>query len=962
MAQGYKEISDTSVYIKFKLKNNKNTYILSWTTTPWTLPGNVALAVGKDIDYVAVKTNGETFFIAKSRLNEVLKEKFEIKREFKGSELVGLEYEPLFDVPALKSKASYKIYDADFVTTTDGTGVVHTAVMYGEDDYNLGKEIGLPQVHTVDERGRFTKDVKGFEGMFVKAKEMEDKIIRYLADKNYLLKTENYVHEYPFCWRCGTPLIYYARDSWFIAMSKLRAKLLSANEKINWVPENIKEGRFGEWLKEVKDWAVSRERYWGTPLPVWTCNKCGHQKVVGSMEELENLTKAKGSKNRYILVRHGVAESNLRGISDSIFEKSVFTLTLDGRLETEKLAKKLKKEKIDEIFSSDFPRTKETAGILKIILNLGKIHFDPRLREINIGDLNGRPVSEYHAIFKDDMEKFVKRPPGGENLSDMRTRLFDFVKEKEKEFSGKTILIVSHEYPIWMLASIFAGWGNREAMEEKHRRGNDFIANAAAEEYIFRDLPRNETGEADLHKPYVDLVKSKCERCGLEMERVKEVLDVWFDSGAMPFAQSHWPFNLKIDYPADYISEAIDQTRGWFYTLLAIGILMGKKSPFKNVMCLGLVLDKNGQKMSKSKGNIVDPWEAMNKYGADAVRWYFYTVNPPGEPKRFDEAELLKTSRQFFSLLYNSFVFFDTYKNKDSRTGVPDLKSVKNILDRWILSRLNETIVSATDKLNAYGIGEAGRAMENFVGDLSRWYIRRSRRRFQRGNPSADGQGDFENASNILGYVLLETSKLIAPLSPFFGEALYKSLSANESVHLENWPKADKKFIDKKLSAAMEEVRNIASAVLAKRAELGIKVRQPLPELKIKNEELKGQKEILDILKDEVNVKEIKFDAKLGADFELDTNITHELKEEGILRELIRTIQDLRQDAKLKPQDVIELFVDGAEEIKFIVSKNAEFLKKEVKAKTVDIGKPPRFESEIETKIDGMSVWIGLKK
>ena len=978
LALGYKETTDTSVYIKFKLKSGQKfgeytakdaVYILSWTTTPWTLPGNVALAVGDKISYSAIRVNNtkELWIMASDLVKTVFKnDAVEIvHNDLKGKDLIGLEYEPLFDVPALKTNTAYKVYEAKFVTTTDGTGVVHTAVMYGEDDYNLGKEIGLPQVHTVDEQGRFTKDVKGFEGMLVKSKdektesETTQKIFDHLKFKNYLLKTEDYTHEYPFCWRCGTPLIYYARDSWFIAMSKLRAKLLSENKKINWFPENIRDGRFGEWLREVKDSAISRERYWGTPLPIWVCKKCGHKKFIGSIKDLGDTQKK--SSNRYILVRHGEAENNIRNIIDHLAGESRSNLTLKGRGQVENLAKKLAKEKVDVIFASDFPRTKQTAEMIAAASGVKKVNLDKRLWEANFGGLNGRPRGEYQVLFNNDMEKFTKPVPDGENLNDLRKRLFDFVNEKEGEFSGKTILVVSHEYPIWILASILEGWGNREAVEEKHRRGDDFIGYAEAQEYRFHNLPRNENGEMDIHRPYLDVVKMECEKCGGKMERVKEVVDVWFDSGAMPFAQAHYPFNKTMDYPADYISEAMDQTRGWFYTLLAIGVLMGKTSPYKNVICLGLIMDKNGQKMSKSKGNIADPWEAMKKHGVDAIRWYFYTVNPPGEPKKFDEVEITKTSRQIFSLLYNSFVFFETYKTKTVNNRLKT-GSYKNILDKWILSRLNETIESATKKLNAYEIGEAGRTIENFVGDLSRWYIRRSRRRFQKPSPSADGQKDYAAASDVLNYTLIETSKLTAPFAPFFSEALFKSLSNEESVHLEDWPKVDKKMIDKKLTILMDEVRNIASNVLAKRAEIGIKVRQPLASLKIKDIKLKTQKELLEILKDEVNVKEIKFDAKLKEDFELDTKITHELKEEGTLRELIRTIQDLRQDAKLKPQDAVELFLDGAEEIKFIVSKYRELLKKEVKAKRMELGKPPRFDAEIETRIDEMPVWIGIKK
>jgi isoleucyl-tRNA synthetase len=975
LALGYKEVEDTSVYLKFKLKPGQkfgkhetedSAYILSWTTTPWTLPGNIALAVGNKISYTALRVAGarELYIVASELVESVFKEQeVEIVHEgIKGKDLLGLEYEPLFDVSVLRSKTSYRIYDAKFVTTTDGTGVVHTAVMYGEDDYNLGKEIGLPQVHTVDEQGKFVKDVRGLEGMFVKAKETEDKIIGYLKSKNLLLRPEPYRHEYPFCWRCNTPLLYYARDSWFISMSKLRTKLISENKKINWIPENVKEGRFGEWLRDVKDWAISRERYWGTPLPVWTCGKCGHQEFVGKIKELEIPRK---NANRYILMRHGEAENNTKNVIDHDIKTSRYNLTLRGINQAERTAEKLKKADIDAIFTSDFPRTRQTAEIVARALEKKGVSIDARLREVDFGELNGHPASEHHKFFPYTMDEFTREIGGGENLTELRERLFDFVKEKEKEFSGKTILVVSHEYPIWMLASIFEAWGNREAVKERKKQGEDFIYHAETREYEFRDLPRNENGEGDLHRPYIDAVKLHCKKCGGKMERVKEVADVWFDSGGMPFAQSHWPLEKKMDYPADYISEAMDQTRGWFYTLLAIGVLMGKTSPFKNVICLGLVLDKNGQKMSKSKGNIVDPWETMKKHGVDSIRWYFYTVNPPGEPKKFDEAELTKASRQLFSLLYNSFVFFETYKAPGA--GL-DFGKPKNILDKWILSRLNETIASVTDGLNHYDVSEAGRAIGGFVDDLSRWHIRRSRRRFQPTRIAMQGvtggrpEEDHKIASAVLGHVLLETSKLIAPFTPFFAEALFKSLSDDESVHLENWPKADKKSIDRKLSEAMDEVRLIASAVLAKRAELNIKVRQPLQTLTVKDAKLKSEKELMDILKDEVNVKEIKFDEKLKADFELDTKITHELKEEGILRELVRTIQDLRQDAKMKPQDTVELFVDGAEELRFIVSKYGELLKKEVKAKKIEFGKPPRFDAEFDTRIEEMPVWVGLKK
>jgi len=759
VAQGYQTVKDNSVYVKFKLKDPAscqlpaNTFLLAWTTTPWTLPGNVALAIGKDIEYAKVKAGEEYYIVAKDRASSVIasgnpRGNPEIASTFakatadrsestprndeviKGRDLVGLEYEPLFDIPALKNDKSYKIYPADFVTTTDGTGVVHTAVMYGEDDYTLGGKIGLSKHHTVDEEGLFNADLKAFglAGLKVRDKETETKLFEYLKSKNLLLKTEAYEHEYPHCWRCNTALLYYARTSWFIEMSKLRKQLLKNNGKINWIPDHIKDGRFGEWLKDVKDWAISRERYWGTPLPFWKCKECNELKVVGSIKELP--------------------------------------------------------------------------------------HPNPLL-----------------------------------------------VKEREK-------------------------------------------------------------GEVDLHRPYVDEIKLKCE-CGGEMARIPEVVDVWFDSGAMPFASGQEQF------PADFISEAIDQTRGWFYTLLAISTLLDKGPAYKNVICLGHVLDEKGKKMSKSKGNAVDPFVLGDKYGFDIIRWYFYSVNQPGDPKLFAEKDLQSMQRRTQLILWNVYNYFITYANAQSwKYDGKELKS-DNVLDLWLDARLKQLVMVVTKNLEEYDAFHASREIESFIEQLSTWYVRRSR-----------GRTDSDFFAHLY-HSLITLVKLLAPFMPFMAEDIYQNIhdsNFTESVHLAEWPqskKLSKKQTD--LTQQMQQLRKLVEEAHALRAKAGIKLRQPLARLVIpKNSppheegqgEVAGDKvtmtpsnspsrggeltpELLDILKDEVNVKEV----VLGDKLELDTNLSDDLKLEGLTAELTRQIQALRKELGLKIGEMAELHYQSDSDI-----------------------------------------------
>ncbi|MEK7537084.1 MAG: class I tRNA ligase family protein [Patescibacteria group bacterium] len=1014
VALGYESITEDSVYVKFKVTGYERSpiYLLAWTTTPWTLPGNVALAVGKDITYVKGfvpnKEEIEFYIFAKDQLpkiNEILGEDLNIVTEFPGGELVGWEYEPLFEVKKLKSNKSYKIYPADFVNTEEGAGVVHTAVMYGEDDYQLGEKVGLPKHHTVDKEGKFTEDVPEFAGRFVK--DAEKDVIAYLKNKNLLFKVEPYTHDYPFCWRCKTPLLYYATDSWFVKTTAVKKQLIANNKKINWIPPYIKEGRFGQWLKEVKDWAFSRDRYWGTPLPIWHCqigrskklkvksknsdnNGCGNYLVIGSLEELEKHRYQK--PNRYHIIRHAESTKNIEGreINSVKLESDKYDLTEKGINQARKLAKDLKNEKIDLIFSSPFLRAERTAGIIAEELGL-KEKVDHRLKEIDHGSVcEGKdyfaciPKGQYPN--KDFNTKFG---PDGESRNDVRKRVFDFIKETESKYEDKNILIVSHGDPLWLMEGISKNLGEEELFSAKKNqilgiKDNAFKLIKFGEKrvLVFGNYPRDEFGNPDLHRPYIDEVLLKCPNCGGgtlsvpdshaqrgEMKRVPEVIDVWFDSGAMPFAS-------RPDFPADFITEGVDQTRGWFYTLLAVSTLLGKSNPYKNVISLGHVLDKDGKKMSKSLGNVIKPDYVIDKFGADISRWWFYGVNQAGESKSFREEELKEITNGFVRVIINSLRFWQLYKGSSkAKINFHDLKNKNslNLLDRWLLSKWNSLVDLVTKSLDKYDATTASREIEKFViEDLSNWWIRRSRDKFQ------VQQGASQE--DLLRFVLLELSKLIAPFAPFLAEYLYKELHHGvkldvASIHFHNWPKADKKLIDEKLEKEMELVREIVSLGLAARKDAGIKVRQPLASLEVsKFQSFKVSEELLNLIKEEVNVKDIEFKSlkfketdKEELSVVLDTEISPALRAGGWVREFIRIIQDARKDVGYEYDQKVRAYwftedKSLAEAIKreekFIVQKT---VLKELRQSNHD----PKFAYDVEKVWElepGRKIWLGLKK
>jgi isoleucyl-tRNA synthetase len=1005
LAQGYEEVKDNAVTIKFKIKNEKSnskntdknlkspdTYLLAWTTTPWTLPGNVGLAVNEKINYLKVRffrtpqgdllyepnstisradCMSEEIVIAKERLENYTirksgslsleeakmlphtpSERFEyaheIISEIKGSDLISLEYEPLY--PFLKDnisgpekekvKNAYKVYAADFVTTEDGTGIVHTAVMYGQDDFVLGNEVGLPKYHLVNEDGTFKKETGFLAGLFVKDQNTDVALIKDLAAKNLLFAKEKYAHSYPHCWRCHTPLIYFARDSWYIRMSDLRKKLVKENEGINWEPAHLKEGRFGEWLSEVKDWAISRERYWGTPLPVWVCDVCKKRKVVGSIAEV-----SARPRNAYFMLRHGQADNNVQEILSNDPEAS-HHLTEKGKRQVTAAADLLKKKKIDLVFISPFVRTRETAEILKNKLGWTdeQIVVAPEIRELNSGAYANRSVADFSRDYP-FLERFETCPLGGETYADIKKRMGDFLYGLDQKYQGKNILIISHETALYLLQAAASGLDRAQSLVLRGDR--DYIANAEVRELQFSVMPHNPEYELDLHRPFIDAVKLACS-CGGNMNRVKEVMDVWFDSGAMPFAQDHYPFENKKfvekqGYPADFIAEAIDQTRGWFYTLHAVGTLMGWGKAYKNVICLGHILDPEGKKMSKSVGNVVDPFEMMNVYGADALRLWMYSVNQPGDSKNFDQKTVDDLVKKVFNLAGNVLAFYGMYENSNLPTSLLASSELTNVLDRWIMARLNELVGTVTEGLDGYKFFEPTRAIRDFIADLSQWYLQSSRDRFK-GDEAIKAE-----AMATLRFVLLTLSKVMAPLAPFFAEHIYQGVRGSlESVHLEQWPNAGK--IDRGILAEMETARKIVEAGLALRSCKKLAIRQPLSELQYQmtaaqkssvsaemHSLIAAKLNVEKVVASEVNqipMSEIKeenewlYSETGGIRLGLNTHLTPELRDKGDIRELLRAIQDLRKTKGLKVSDRATLVVRAENESRaFFEQHQAEIVK-----------------------------------
>ena len=751
LAQGYRDnVPDPSIFIKFRLKKDPKTSILAWTTTPWTLPGNVALAVDPNVVYVKVKEGDEFLILAEARV-AVLQQEPEVVERMLGSELVGLEYEPLYPYSVPEEGRAQYVVDADFVSTDEGTGVVHTSALYGVDDLRLSQEKGIPFKHTVGLDGKFLPYVEKFAGLHVK--EADPVIIDDLKNRGLLYKAEIVLHTYPFCWRCGTPLIYYALDAWYIRTTERKAELIANNNATNWVPAHIKTGRMGDWLENNVDWQFSRSRYWGTPVPIWICDGCEEQRMVSSAAEL------------------------------------------------------------------------------------------------GLGD------------------------------------------------------------------------------------------------------------DADLHRPYIDEVTLPCEKCGGVMRRIPEVLDTWFDSGSMPFAQRAYPRQGKDvfeeTFPADFISEAVDQTRGWFYTLLAISTLLFKQNSYRNVICLGHVVDPRGKKASKSRGNVLDPNFLFDNFGSDAVRWYFYTSTQVGENYRTGTDTLRETVQQFFIPLWNCYSFFVTYARLDSfdpsKTSAP--LEQRHVLDRWLLSKVSGLVASVTTGLDDYDAVEPARRIQRFVDDLSNWYIRRSRRRFWKSQSDSDKLAAYQT----LFQTLRTLCQLMAPFTPFVADAIYRNLSDDQSVHLTDFP-TGLAALDPDLEADMARARQAVEAGLAARDAARLKVRQPLAGVALPGDPL--PEDIAAIVRDELNVKSLSFRAP---QVKLDTLITEDLKLEGLAREVVRLIQDRRKKLGLNVEDRIDTRYDANGLIVRAMQRHADYIKTETLSVTLVPGREDGFDGE-QMMLEGEQLWIGLKR
>lgn len=934
--QGYKDIKDIAVTVPLKLVDDADdASLLVWTTTPWTLPGNLAAAVNNEFTYVKVRVTvdevEQVVILAKERLSQLGTEEYEILGEMKGSELVGKKYEPPFawmgeqDLEGREN--AWQILHADYVEIgEEGTGAVHIAPAFGEDDIILAKEHGVPIVHHVDNTGHFKDWVIDFAGQLVKPKDDDEsgvthldadiEVVKSLKAAGRLFKKENITHSYPHCWRCDTPLLNYATTSWFVDVPSIKDQLVENNNKVKWVPEHVGTNRFGKWLEGARDWAVSRQRYWGAPLPIWRNPETKEYKVMGSLEDLKKFVPASG--NTYFVMRHGESESNVaRIISANIDNQD--DLTEVGKEQVAVAVEELKDKGIDLIISSPFQRTSHTAALLREGLGLPEdaMIYDERIREYDLADeFEGKQWQKDYsnANFATWEERFTKQLPGSENRRDVMKRMGEFLYDIERQYQGKKILIISHGGPIATLRSAAHGWNI-----EQQKADYDicrYFKNAQWEQLDFIPLPHNDHYELDFHRPYIDDVV--LEEDGVRLERVPDVFDCWFESGSMPYGQRHFMGGAQSDFdpandvglPAQFIAEGLDQTRGWFYSLMVLGTALYGKSPYEHVIVNGMIMAEDGKKLSKKLQNYSAPVDLADRVGADSMR--LYLLNSPivrGEVLHFSDDEVLDLQRKNIGRLHNVLAMYKMFAD-----GTEARADSSNVLDQWIVAQLQQLVNESTEGYKNYELDKATRPINEFVDDLSVWYLRRSRDRLK-----SDDQVDKTLALSTLRYVLRTLALTMAPAMPFYAEYLWRAVRADgeaESVHLAAWPTEGK--VDEEVFTTMQATREIVTAALEARTKANIKVRQPIATVSGPERSADLQQIVLD----ELNAK-----AYVVADVvSIDTDLTGELLSEGAVRELMRAVQGKRKKEGLEPHDEIVLTVQTDEAGQQAIETHRELL------------------------------------